>query len=114
MAEFDDLLGEETALVPQQARANLLEVFSDPKKFIKFVNAMRKVPLENIADCVINDGYAAVLWKFREAALSGDIIATRSLKIFLDWAEPHVRAPKKERADVIKNVNSAAFGPRGD
>jgi hypothetical protein len=120
MGEFDDLLGDVVAEVPalkseyEAAPAqppDFEEDFFDKDKLAKFMADTMLVPLEAISDAVINRGYAAVVWHFRAAALSGDIDKARSLKMWLDWAQSHMDKPKPS-AERVVNPGTQAFLPR--
>lgn len=114
--EFDDLIGEADeepkALEPRPKGKNFVEYLSDNTAMANFLDRTKNVPLEFIADCVIDQGYAAALWKFRSAALSGDALTAKALKMWLDWAGTHIAKPKKGKVKHVKNPISAAFIPR--
>ena len=88
-----------------------LAVYCDNKLMLEFIRQMRRATPEAMNDAIIGHGYAAVMWKFREAALLGDIDRTRALKMWLEWAQPHIDKPKED-PERISNPNAAAFLPR--
>ncbi len=65
MSEFDDLLDElpETEAMTTQARGNYLEKLADPASMAKFINLMRKVPLEAIDDGALAEAEHAPGWR---------------------------------------------------
>lgn len=117
-SDFDDLIGDSEEGPPAEKKKagrppNVTSIakWTDPKQIINFINQMQKLPIEAIDDIVINQGYAAAVWQFRAAALTGDYTMARALEIWLKWAAPHLAKPKREKMKVIKH-NGADFGPR--
>ena len=120
MNEFDDLLGdneappvEEAPEVSAQELVTALKAMSDPKSMVHFIHRMKSVPIEGIDDIVINAGYAAAVWRFRKAAVEGDLYTTKALHIWLKWAKENMKRdiePTKPR--LIGTGSSSAFGPR--
>lgn len=91
--------------------ADITEQFFEKENLAKFIAHTMTAPFEGISETIIAQGYAAVVWHFRQAALIGDIDRTRSLKMWLDWAAPYIRPKAKEDGEV--NPGTAAFLPRG-
>jgi hypothetical protein len=119
---MEDLLGFDTEDESEDApdsnvpavRGDRFEIdhFVDPKKLIRFMNTTRRLPLEAVDDYIVNKTYPAAVWLFRSAAVSGQINATRSMKMWLDWATPIINASKRKRKDPPKSPGSVAFLPR--
>lgn len=115
--EFDEMFAALMAEVPAKreefkpAPVDVFAQFFDKELMLRFIAKTMEVPFEGISDAIIHQGYAAVLWRFREAALSGDIDTTRALKLWLDWAQPHVSKPQPKE-ESIQNPHAAAFLPR--
>jgi hypothetical protein len=95
----------------KQIKKNPIEMWSDPLKFKQWVKVTRQVAIEALDDRVANETYGAALWKFREAALSGDYTATRSMEIWLNWASKKLRE-RKNPPTPVNNKNAANFGAR--
>lgn len=120
MAEFDDLLGDVIAEVPAAPKSEYTDStpidpedeFFDKTKLAKFIADTMSVPFEGISDTIIHRGYAAVVWHFRQAAIVGDIDRARSLKMWLDWAEPRIDRQRKPTDTGARNPGTAAFLPR--
>lgn len=120
MTEFDDLLGyvieEEHApknefVARMEETIHPYEQFTDNEQMQRFIEAAASVPFDGINDAIIGKAYPAMVWKFREAALLGDIDKTRSIKMWLEWAEPYVNRPVGED-EGPRNPNTANFLPR--
>lgn len=116
-SEFDDLLGESeepsTALEERGAiNKKSIANFTEPKAMVTFLNKTRTAPLPAIDDLIINGGYAAAVWMFRAAAMSGDYQSARALNLWLTWAAPHIAKPKRGKMKNVTNKNAAAFLPR--
>lgn len=119
MGEFDDLLGDVIAEAPASptneyaagsAPPDVTEQFYNEENLAKFLAFTKTAPFEGIGETIIHQTYAAAVWHFRNAALRGDIDMTRSIKMWLEWAQPFIRPKAKE--DGIHNPGTAAFLPR--
>lgn len=89
-----------------------IDHFVDPKKLIRWMNNTRRLPLEAIDDAIVNKTYAAAVWLFRSAAVSGQLNAAKSMKLWLDWAQPIINASKRQRKKPPESKGSVAFLPR--
>lgn len=118
--KFDELLGEgegrefEDGGLPVQLRTENFSIadFSDNKKFIRWMNKVRRVPLEGIDAYIVAQTYAAAVWEFRRAAIDGNLKATKAIEAWLMWAKPIIQqmAHRDKPANVSKG--SVAFLPR--
>lgn len=110
--EFDVDKTRPIAKGEQHGHTPPLEAMTDPKKLIRFMNSTRRMPVEAIDDYIVNRTYAVAVWQFRSKAIQGDYTATRALEIFLKWAAPILKRPKRKQKDGTSGKASAAFGPR--
>ena len=114
---IDDLLGAENEPAGKTALRGdrfSVERFIDLKNLIPWMNKTRNMPIDAIDSVIVNDTYGAALWLFRQAAVAGNINATKSMQIWLDWAKPVLRQQSDKEKNTAKNVSpgSAAFMPR--
>lgn len=120
MSDIDDLLAEEPSEfdTPPEAVALAnptnasIATIVDPDELTKFLTVTRTAPFEAIDSAVVSQGYAAAVWQFRAAAISGDYKTAKALELWLEWAGKINARPKREQMENIKNENSKMFMPR--
>lgn len=118
---MEDILGfndESESESSEEERAKVrndrfaLDVYTEPRKLVNFMNRMRRVPLDAIDDKIVHETYPAALWLFRSAAVCGNVNGTRALKMWLDWAQPIINSGKRRQKKNNDSPGSVAFLPR--
>jgi hypothetical protein len=109
ITEQEEEFTQGTSVAPGSGKPHPIEQWANDEKLLKFMKRMKHVPTAGIDSYVVNETYAAAVWKMREAALAGDYTATRAIQLWLTWADVKLKKPGK-----MKNVSkgSAAFGAR--
>lgn len=88
-----------------------IEAMTDPRKLARWMAVTRRLPLESIDKVIVERTYAAALWLFRSAAITGDIKATKAMEAWLNWAKPIINRKQAARG-VTPSSGSVAFLPR--
>lgn len=117
---FEDLLGfappgsgefDLPAENPKPGMRSIFDKMIDPNDMLNWMAATATLPLDSVDEAIVNQTYSAATWLFRSYAIRGDLKATQSIKIWLDWAKPIKDAPKREKAPK-PSKGSVAFLPR--
>lgn len=124
--ELDDLLGFSDQIqtgefdppdnpAPAPPLPGALEMFNrrtslSEENFQTWMEAMANCGTDEIDETMVASTYPAALWIFRQAALSGDVKATRAIEAWIDWAKPI--ANRKKPVNVTPSYGSSAFLPR--
>lgn len=111
--EFDDLLGDGPQSSALVKPTNVgLESLTDPEQLLVFLEATKTAVFEAIDDAAVNQGYAAAVWCFRQAALQGDLKTTKALHTWIEWANTVRKREKPVEEEKISNPNVHQFLPR--
>jgi hypothetical protein len=71
----------------------------------------KKMDIDEMNTDMIEKTYAAALWHFRLAAITGDYKATKSIESFINWMKGVLAKPKPKKAPK-PSLGSAAFAVR--
>jgi hypothetical protein len=109
--EFDDAGEQQTA---KRTNRNIsIDEMTGKGSLDAWMNKTRGMTdLEAVDQAMVDKTYHSAVWYYRQAAMTGDLKATKALESWLTWAKTIRDKPKRKQA-AKPSVGSAAFAPRG-
>lgn len=96
---------------PKPGMKSIFDKMIDDNDMLNWMTKTATLPLDSVDEAIVNQTYPAAVWLLRSFAVRGDLKATQSIKIWLDWAKPIKDAPKREKVPKPSR-GSVAFLPR--